>query len=348
MSRIKIVLEMSQNHNGDVDIARHMVDLAAMPIYDEFSSDQLRGADIFKFCIRDMEHELSPSAYDAKYDSKHSYAETYGKHRAKLELSEGDYRIIAEYAKSRKLDIGASFTNPGALDILPDVDWYKVASRDMENFPLLKEMAHRAKERQVPMCISTGMAYSAKQIIDTVEYVKKILPDELLQLMVCTSEYPCKYENVHLLRIELLRSMFPELEIGFSDHTVGIMAPILAIGLGATIIEKHFTLDRNQKGSDHAGALGPDGVRRMIRDIRNAELALGNPEFAPIHSAIQNQVRIGRSLAINRDVPAGHVVTRNDLVMVSPGTGMRWSEKDLVIGRALNHPMKKNELFEIE
>lgn len=159
------------------------------------------------------------------------------------------------------------------------------------------------------------------------------------------SEYPTKYENVNLNSIGYLKKHYSQYTIGYSDHTIGIATPLAAVALGAEIIEKHITLDRRMKGTDQAGSLGTDGIHRMVRDIRNLEMSMGVEDSFIADSVIIAKEKLERSIASNKDLPAGHIITENDIHLLSPGNGFKWSEKNKVIGKKIVHPLPKDEII---
>jgi sialic acid synthase len=161
----------------------------------------------------------------------------------------------------------------------------------------------------------------------------------------CVSEYPTKPGNVNLSTITYLKKNYPEYEIGFSDHTIGISAPVAAVALGAKIIEKHITLDRRMRGTDQSGSLGPDGLSRMVRDIRLLELSFGREEIFIEPDVTASKVKLERSIAAKRDLKKGEVITENDIHLLSPGDGFKWIEKNQVIGKMLISDVPGNEII---
>jgi len=329
-----LIYEIGQNHNGQLG--------DAVALVDKISDTQ---ADAVKVCIRDLKHELSPELAMSEYDSVNAFDVTYGGHRAKLELTRDEYGLLENYTRSIGLKFVASFTNPGVLEwVNPDI--YKVASRDMQNYPLLEAMAKRACERDKPIMISTGMAASLRDIYKAVKFLMGFIEPAKIYIMACVSSYPTPDAEADIMRVKTLKDYFPGHVIGYSDHTVGIKGGPLAVALGATVVERHVTLDRMQKGSDHLGALGPEGMFKYARDVKATVKMLGNGEFKLTPSIAEKAMRIGRSLAVKKDLPKGHVLKESDLIMVSPGTGYPWSKKDDFIGKPLKKDIKKNQLLE--
>ena len=154
-----------------------------------------------------------------------------------------------------------------------------------------------------------------------------------------------KPDNLNLLTIKYLQKHYPQYTIGFSDHTIGIAAPIIAVGMGAKIIEKHITVDRGMKGTDQKGSLGPDGVRRMVRDIRLAEHWMGIEDMYIDKSVAGSKEKLERSIASNKDLEVGHVIIEDDLHMLSPGDGYKWSQLNEIIGKTITVAVPKNEVI---
>ena len=335
-----IIGEIGQNHNGSVDLANLLMDLVSKPIEETLFGLDLNGMDAVKLTKRDLNKELSASQMTRIYDSPHSFGRTYGQHRAFLELSDEQHYEIYKHAKSKGLDFVETLCARGCLSIMRyfTPDYLKVASRDLTNLPLLAAMA----ETQIPMILSTGMA-GEKELDDAIETIGKY--HQNISILHCVSEYPTRPENVNLATITYLIKHYPEFQIGYSDHTIGIATPVAAVALGAKIIEKHITLDRRMKGTDQAGSLGPDGVNRMVRDIRVMDMSIGVEEFFISEGARSARYKLERSIATNRVMKAGEVITENDIHLLSPGDGFKWTEKDMVISKKLLQDIGKDEII---
>ena len=269
-----IIGEIGQNHNGSVKIAKQIIDSATSPIVEQLFNINLSIIDAVKLTKRDLNYELSDSQMAAPYINKNSFGNTYGEHRAFLELSDEEHYELYNYAKSKGIDFVETLCAPSCLSILRlfQPDKLKVASRDLTNIPLLEAMA----ETKIHMIISTGMA-GEKELDQAVETITKYHQE--LSILHCVSQYPTEPENVNLNTIAFLQEKYTEFTIGYSDHTIGIAMPIAAVAMGAEIIEKHITLDRKMKGTDQIGSLGTDGLNRMIRDIRLLEKSMGKKEI---------------------------------------------------------------------
>ncbi|ROT24346.1 shikimate dehydrogenase [Muribaculaceae bacterium Isolate-113 (HZI)] len=328
MPQTYIIGEIGQNHNGSVDIAKLIVDLVARPVKEDVFGLQLRPMDAVKMTKRDLKEELTVSQMNRIYDSPNSFGKTYGEHRAALELSDEEHFEVYKHAKSKGLDFIETLCAVGCLSMLKLFvpDRLKVASRDLTNLPLLEALA----ETRLPIILSTGM--SGKEELDTALNLITRYHDDI-SILHCVSQYPTAPDNLNLLTIPYLKENYPGYRIGFSDHTIGISAPVVAVGMGAEIIEKHITIDRHMKGTDQAGSLGPDGVNRMVRDIRVAEHWLGTKSLYIDPSVASSKEKLERSIASRRVIEEGEVICEGDIHMLSPGDGFKWHDRDSVIGK---------------
>ena len=335
-----IIGEIGQNHNGSVDLAKLMVEIAARPVIDKLFNQSLAPLDAVKLTKRDLNEELSASAMLRPYDSPHSYGKTYGEHRAFLELTDEEHFEVYQLAKEKGLDFVETLTAKGTLSLLKlfTPDRLKVASRDLTNLPLLEAMA----ETKIPIILSTGMG-GKKEIDEALEVITKY--HEEISILHCLSQYPAEYQNINLRSITYLQEQYPQYTIGYSDHSIGISVPVAAVAMGAKMIEKHITIDRQLKGTDHAGSLGIDGLWRMVRDIRNIEMALGEKKIFVSEAVESAKKKLERSLATQRDLLPGEIITEEDLHLLSPGDGYRWSDRHLVIGKKVKQKIGKDEII---
>lgn len=335
-----IIGEIGQNHNGSVDIAKLIIDLISRPIIESEFGFDLKPMNAVKLTKRDLSEELSDSQMKRPYVNENSFGATYGEHRAKLELSNEQHYEIYKYAKSKGLDFVETLCAIGCLSLLKlfTPDYLKVASRDLTNLPLLEALA----ETKIPIILSTGM--SDKQELDeALNVITKY--HENIAILHCVSQYPTNPNNLNLLTIKYLQDNYKKYTIGFSDHTIGISAPVAAVAMGAKIIEKHVTIDRRMKGTDQKGSLGPDGVNRMIRDIRLTELSMGKYGMYIEPSVASSRTKLERSIATRRDMKKGEIVTINDIHLLSPGDGVKWIDKNIILGKKLNRDVAKNEII---
>jgi sialic acid synthase SpsE len=312
-----VVAEIGQNHNGDVYTATRLLKVA----HDA-------GVDAVKFCKRDLQSELTTAARNAPYPGAQSFGATYGEHRAALELSPDEYRHLKDRMRYNRWTevMFATACDPQSVDDLEEAitpPLYKVASRDLDNLPLLRYLARLGK----PVILSTGMARGDDEIRDALE----ILQDGgcPVVVMVCTSEYPTPNEHVGLWRLAEYRQKFGRL-VGLSDHTPGITAGIVASALGACVVEKHLTLSRAMKGTDHAASLEPEGMRRMVEKIREVEVMMRRGTMPDVLAA---RDKLGRSWVTARPIEAGQRISLCDLTLKSPGTGVPCYELSKILGK---------------
>lgn len=340
MKHTYIIGEIGQNHNGSVDLAKLIVDLVARPVRDEASDLDLDPMDAVKLTKRDLREELAGSQMNRPYNSPHSFGKTYGEHRAALELSDEQHYEVYRHAKSLGLDFVETLCSVGCLSLLKlfTPDRLKVASRDLTNLPLLSAMA----ETRIPIILSTGMAGKA-ELDSALEAITHYHSD--ISILHCVSQYPTLPDNLNLRTITYLRKHYPQYTIGFSDHTIGITAPAVAVGMGAEIIEKHVTIDRRMKGTDQQGSLGPDGVNRMVRDIRITERWLGREDLYIEPAVAAARVKLERSIATRRPLEPGHVITEEDMHLLSPGDGFKWIDRDKVIGATVTKAIAADEII---
>jgi len=335
-----IIGEIGQNHNGSTAIAKKIIDEVAKPVYDPLFNRNLPVMDAIKLTRRDLKEELSTSAWNRPYVNPNSFGKTYGEHRTFLELSDEEHYELFLYAKEKQLEVVETLCAKGCLTLLNHFqpDYLKVASRDLTNLPLLAAMA----ETSIPMILSTGMG-GAREIDDALRIISRY--HEKISILHCISQYPAEYENINLLSIQYLKEVYPQYTIGYSDHSIGIVVPSVAVALGAKIIEKHITLDRNMKGTDHRGSLGVDGIFRMVRDIRNVERALGTPGIFISQAVEETRKKLERSVATNKLVKKGQIIREEDIHLLSPGDGYKWSEKDAVVGCIALLDIPENEII---
>jgi sialic acid synthase len=337
---IYIIGEIGQNHNGSVDIAKLIIDAAARPIEEYLFGIQLKPMNAVKLTKRDLKEELSQSQMNRPYVNANSFGKTYGEHRDKLELNDEEHLELYQYAKSNNLDFVETLCAIGCLSLLKlfTPNYLKVASRDLTNLPLLAAMA----ETKIPIILSTGMA-GKKELDDALETIVKY--HQLISILHCVSQYPTQPANVNLLTIKWLLKNYPQYTIGYSDHTIGISAPVAAVAMGAKIIEKHITLDRRMKGTDQAGSLGTDGINRMVRDLRVLEMSFGKEEIFMDTSVNDARIKLERSVASNRTIRKGETISEKDIHLLSPGDGFKWAERANLIGKIVINDIPANEII---
>jgi N,N'-diacetyllegionaminate synthase len=258
----------------------------------------------------------------------------------KLELKDVDYAILKNYCIDNNIDFISTPYDVSSVDLLESIDiqQYKVSSSDLVDLVLLEHIALTKK----PVMLSTGMA-NLSEIKDALEIFSDYGHGDLL-LMHCVSNYPCSDKSLNLFAIKKLQSCF-NVPVGFSDHSAGFQASALAVALGAKVIEKHFTFDKNLPGPDQSTSLNPDEFLCLTKVIRQTELMLGVSE-KKCQLEEKNMAAISRkSIALSRDLSAGDIIMRDDLVMMRPGIGILSKEIQKVVGMKLKKNFKKNKIL---
>src|SRR5665648_42459 len=335
-----IIGEIGQNHNGEVEIAKKLIDLVTEPVIDKLFGQKLMPMNAVKMTRRDLNEELSASEMVRPYENPNSFGKTYGEHRAFLELNDEQHFEVFRYAKLKGLEFVETLCAKGCLSMLGlfTPDRLKVASRDLTNLPLLEAMA----ETKIPIILSTGMT-GKKELDEALEIITKYHSN--ISILHCLSQYPSEYQNINLLSIPFLKDNYPQYTVGYSDHSIGILMSAVAVGVGAEIIEKHITLDRNMKGTDHRGSLEPEGIWRMVRDIRNTEYAIGKYGIFVSDTVKTTRIKLERSIATLRSIGVGELITESDLHMLIPGDGFKWAERDQIIGKKALVAIPANEII---
>ncbi len=321
-----IVAEVGNNHQGDLEHAKRMIEEVAKA-----------GADAVKFQKRHLESLLTRAGREAPYTGPNSFGPTYGAHRLALELSAAQMAELKTLAESLGLVFFASAWDEVSLkEMLElDVELLKVCSADLVNLPLLRRVA----ASRLPVILSTGM--SSLEEIDAALAVVHAEHDDVAVLH-CNSSYPCAEEQIGLPVMDTLRERYG-VPVGYSGHERGIAPSVAAVALGACIVERHFTMDKTQPGTDHKASLEPAELAQMVAMIREVEKAMvvkGKIVF-PEEQAAAKKLRKG--LVFSRDLPAGHVLTASDLTTRSPLVGVSPVHWDEVLGSVLKKPVKLEE-----
>lgn len=327
-----VIAEIGHNHQGDLDKCLEMFKVA-----------KESGASAVKLQKRDNKTLFTDEAYNKAYENRNSYGATYGEHREFLEFGRAEYRVLKEYAEELGIDFFSTAFDIPSADFLEELDipMYKIASGDIKTTPLLKHVARFGK----PVILSTGGA----MFEDVCRARDVMMPiNEQLVILQCTAGYPPEWDELNLRVIETYRREFPQNVIGFSGHDSGIAMAVAAYVLGARVVEKHFTLNRASRGTDHAFSLEPVGLRKMVRDLRRVRLALGDGVKAMYPSEEQPVRKMGKSLVASRFLEAGHVLTSGDIAMKSPGGAIPPFELDNLIGRKLNRAVEKDVAFHLD
>ena len=319
-----VIAEIGHNHQGDLEQAKRLVDAA-----------RDCGANAVKLQKRSNRALYTREFYEQPYDNELSFGRTYGQHREALELGANDYRELMAHAHERGVTLFATAFDFESADLLAELDVpaFKFASGDLRNTPLQRHVAALGK----PMLLSTGGG-TMQDVERAVETIVPLNPQ--LCVLQCTAAYPADVEDLNLNVITTLRERFPDLVIGLSDHQNGIAMAVVAYMLGARVIEKHFTLDHALKGRDHAFALMPEGMRRLVRDLHRVPAALGDAEKRPLPIQADPLEKRGKKLVAARELELGHVLTPGDLAIKSPADGgLPPYELDRLVGRRLRRPI---------
>ena len=281
--------------------------------------------------------------FNKPYDHENSFGSTYGEHREALEFGREEYQKLIQLTKELKVDFFATAFDFSSADFLAnlDVPAFKIASGDLKNIPLMRHVAAFNK----PMLVSTGGA----SMSDVERAYDAIMPqNKKLCIMQCTAGYPADFSELNLNVISTYRKNFPEAVIGYSGHDNGIAMPTAAYVLGARVIEKHFTLNRAMKGTDHAFSLEPIGMRKMVRDLVRVHAALGNGEKKLYASEASAILKMGKKLVAARDIPAGHTLKVEDVAIRSPGDGLPPFELDQILGLSTIKAISEDESLSFE
>lgn len=327
-----VIAEIGHNHQGSLEKAMQL-----------FEAAKDAGVDAVKLQKRDNRSLFVKSLYDAPYLNENSYGNTYGEHREALEFGRAEYVTLQQYARELGITMFATSFDQASADFLAELDMpaFKFASGDLKNTPLLQYVARLGK----PMILSTG----GGTMDDVVRAVDTIVEwNTQLAVLQCTAAYPAEAEDMHLNVIPTFRRRFPSNVIGLSDHQNGIALAPAAYVLGARIIEKHFTLNRSWKGTDHAFSLEPVGMKKLVRDLRRTRAALGDTE-KKVHPMEEKPLfKMGKKLVAARDLPAGHVLTRADIAAKSPNDGLPPYALDSIIGMRTKTALSADEAFAYE
>ncbi len=328
---VYIIAEAGVNHNGSFEHACRLVDAA-----------KAAGVDCIKFQTFRSENLVSHSTRKAEYQKAATGEGSQIDMLKKLELSYEEFLALKDYCDK----VGICFlSTPFDLDSIEflnsiDMPFWKIPSGEVTNYPYLVAIAKTGK----PVVMSTGMC-DMEEVREALNVLRDNGTKEI-KLLHCNTEYPTPFEDVNLRAMQTLREEFG-LEVGYSDHTKGIEVPVAAVALGATMIEKHFTLDRNMEGPDHKASLEPDELEKMVSSIRNIEEALGNGDKTPSPSEKKNITVARKSIIAAKHIKAGESLTTENITVKRPGTGispMRWNE---VLGTKAVRDFEEDELIEI-
>jgi N-acetylneuraminate synthase/sialic acid synthase len=327
-----VIAEVGHNHQGKLSTCMEM-----------FKAAKDAGVHAVKLQKRNNRTLYTRAMYDRPYDNENSYGATYGAHREALEFGPSEYRDLQQYCREIGVDFFATAFDFESTDFLASIDVpaFKIASGDLKNTPLLKHVAKIGR----PMIVSTGGGTmdDVRRAYDTVMPL-----NPRLCLMQCTCGYPAEFAELDLRVISTYREQFPDVVIGFSGHDNGIAMPLAAYMLGARIIEKHFTLNRAMRGTDHRFSLEPVGMKKMIRDLQRCRMALGDGRKKVYASEASPVLKMGKKLVAARDLAAGHVLSAADVAIKSPGDGLPPYYLDQVLGMVLTRDVRADDPIAFE
>ncbi len=327
-----IIAEAGVNHNGSLALAKQLVDQA-----------KEAGADCIKFQTFKAKNIASKNAKKATYQKEQTGAdETQLQMLENLELSFEEFRALHAYCQAKEIAFLSTAFDFDSIDFLNELkmDVWKIPSGDITNLPYLMQIA----ALNMPVILSTGMSTMA-EIEAALQVLKQHGAGEITVLH-CTTEYPAPMEDVNLLAMKTIGEAFG-VSIGYSDHTKGIEIPIAAVAMGATVIEKHFTLDRSMEGPDHKASLEPHELKAMVQAIRNVEKAIGNGEKKPAPSEEKNIAVARKSIVAQHNIQKGELFSTENITVKRPGDGlspMKWFE---VIGQRAARDFEEDELIEL-
>ena len=322
-----IICEIGVNHNGDVELAKKMIEKASEC-----------GGDAVKFQTFNSEDLVTDNAKTAQYQEKNTNESSQLELLKKLELTFDEFEELKNYALEHDVMFISSPFDVKSVDLLEklDVPFYKLGSGELNNFELIDYIQKTNK----PLILSTGMS-SLDEITETYNHIKN--KDNLI-LLHCITGYPTSFSEANLNFIKTMQKEF-DVPIGFSDHSPGIELPIAAVALGACIIEKHFTLDKNLEGPDHKASLNPKEFKNMVNAIRNVEIAMGDG----VRKISENEDEIKKiarkSIILNEDISKGTTIERKMLSIKRPGTGIAPNDIEKIIGKKVNRNLSANSVL---
>lgn len=335
MNHTIIIAEAGVNHNGSIELAKLLIDEAVES-----------GVDYIKFQTFKSENLVTRTAKQADYQKKNIGDSDYSQYHMlkELELSEEQHFELIEYCNKKGIKFFSTAFDMDSIDFLTSLNLglWKIPSGELTNYPYVKKIASFGE----PVILSTGMS-STEEISDTVNLLVSCgLPKEKITILHCNTEYPTPMCDVNLLAMNSIKKQF-QTEIGYSDHTVGIEVPIAAVALGAKVIEKHFTLDRNLPGPDHKASLEPSELKAMVSAIRNIEQALGSEEKKVSSSEMKNKAVARKSIVAAKAIKAGEMFSEENLTVKRPGIGISPMKWESVIGQVAIRDFEQDELIEL-
>lgn len=332
MDRVFVIAEAGVNHNGNLTIAKRLIDVASEA-----------GADAVKFQTFKAERMVCKDAAKAKYQIDNtSSADSQYQMLQKLELSLQMHKELMQYCKEKNILFLSTPFDIESIRLLADLDMpiLKIPSGEITNLPYLREVAKQKRK----IILSTGMS-----TLDEVEAAVKVLKENDgtdITLLHCNTQYPTPISDVNLLAMITIQRELG-LPVGYSDHTLGTEVALAAVALGACVIEKHFTLDKTMEGPDHKASLEPQELKRMVEEIRKIELALGNKEKKASLSEQENVIIVRKSIVAAQCIKKNELFTEKNLTVKRPGTGISPMKWDEIIGKTANKDYAIDEMIQI-
>jgi N-acetylneuraminate synthase len=333
MPHVFVIAEAGVNHNGSIDLALRLIDVA-----------KASGADAVKFQTFRADLLATRSAHKASYQTRTTaHNESQFEMLQRLELDATAHQCLIDHCRQIGIQFLSSPFDAQSADLLAtlDVPLFKIPSGEITNLPFLKHLARKGR----PLILSTGMSTLGE--VEEAVNVLHAAGASQLTLLHCVTEYPAPYAEVNLRAMQTLKVVFG-LPVGYSDHTSGIEIAIAAVALGAEVIEKHFTLDRSLPGPDHAASLEPAELQQMVAAVRHVEVALGNGIKAPAPCELPNISVARKSVVASRLLRAGRQLTPEDLDIKRPGNGLAPKLLPMLIGRTLRADLAKDEIIRWE
>ena len=334
IQRTIIIAEAGVNHNGSMELAKKLIDAAIVA-----------EVDFVKFQTFKAETLVTQTADKAKYQKELTGEfESQFEMIKKLELHQEDHKDLLKYCKSKDIQFLSTAFDNDSIDLLAklDIPLFKIPSSEITNLPYLRHIGRMGK----PIIMSTGMS-TLEEVSNALNILLEAgLEKEKITILHCNTEYPTPLEDVNLNAMLTIRNEL-NVNVGYSDHTLGIEIPIAAVAMGATIIEKHFTIDRTLQGPDHAASLEPDELKEMVKSIRNIEKSMGDGVKKPSRSETKNISIARKSIVAKKSIKKGEFFSENNLTIKRPGTGISPMEWDDVIAQKSNKSFSIDELIEI-
>ena len=330
---VYVIAEAGVNHNGCIDNAKRLIDVAAEA-----------GADAVKFQTFKAAKLVTVDAATAEYQTQTTGESSQYSMLKKLELADADHQLLWDYAEERNIQFLSTGFDNESLQMLDKlgVPFFKVPSGEITNYPLLQTLAKLGK----PTVVSTGMA-NLNEISECLEVlVSGKLTHQNLTVLHCNTQYPTPMRDVNLRAMLTIQDNFPDVAIGYSDHTLGIEIPVAAVALGATLIEKHFTLDKSMPGPDHAASLEPNELTAMISAIRNIEAAIGDGIKQASPSEQPNIEVARKSIVASTAISAGDIFSAANLTAKRPGSGRSPMDWPKLIGQSAKRDYVTDELID--